>query len=74
MTVLASFFMAKAQYLMKSNLRKVGRVLLAHRRRIQPGGGGGLSRGRRKLITLGLPSGSRDSWVLGLSSPPQPME
>lgn len=40
MTVLASFFMAKAQYLMKSNLRKVGRVLLAHRWMIQPMGGG----------------------------------
>lgn len=36
MTVLASFLMAKAQDLVKSNLRKEGRVLLAHRRRIQP--------------------------------------
>lgn len=49
MTMLASFLMAKAQYLMKSNLRKEGRVLLAHRGRIW----GGLSRGRRELITLG---------------------
>lgn len=36
MTVSASFLMAKAQDLVKSNLRREGRVLLAHRWRIQP--------------------------------------
>lgn len=36
MTVSASFLMAKAQDLVKSNLRREGRVLLAYRRRIQP--------------------------------------
>lgn len=69
MTASVSVLMAEAQYLMKSNLRKGGRLILAHSWRMRSILVGKQDRGRGWLIICPPPppAGSRDSWTLVLS-------